>query len=188
MVVAAPLKVQSQQHQVRSYVFICYSKLCYVLSCQILSHYFCDVVPSYVTFMVYYVISCKTATGKRETNRHGRTKDPSPRFFWSRASLLQRVFSKPIMRAFCLQMGGGTAPRPQPNRFFKPCEVALKHLFETHHTCIVFANAVRGGGGGLPPPPKPPAALNFKACKLASKYISLLFRNLSCDHCVWDVL
>ena len=141
-------------------VMFLYVIIRYVMLCHIMSHYFCDVVPSYVIVMVYHVILCKTASGRRETNRQGRTKDPSPRFFLSRASLLQRVLSKPIMRAFCLQMGG-TAP-PRTPRFFKPC--------------------------GAAPPPKPPDALNFKPCKLASKYISLLFRTLSCDHCVWDVL
>ena len=75
MVVAAPLESTKFE------VMFVYVIIKYVMLCLIMSHYFCDVVPSYVIVMVYHVILCKTASGRRETNRQGRTKDPSPRFF-----------------------------------------------------------------------------------------------------------
>ena len=135
--------------------------LCYDL---IMSHYCCDVVPSYVILMVYYVLLCKTASGRRETNRQGRTKDPSPRFFFEPRKLASKSAFE-AHHASILFANGGLRP-PQPPRCFKPC----------------------GAAHPPPPPPKPPNALNFKPCKLASKYISVLFRTLSCGHCVWDVL
>ena len=43
-------------------------------------------------------------------------------------------------------------------------------------------HSVANGGGGGAAPPYPRC---FKPRKLASKYRSVLFRNPSCDHCVW---
>ena len=58
--------------------------------CHIMSHYFFDVVPSYVIVMVYHVILCKTASGRRETNRQGRTKDPIPALFFEPRKLASK--------------------------------------------------------------------------------------------------
>ena len=59
-----------------------------------------------------------------------------------------KYWLKPIMRALCLQMGGGCAP-PQPPRCFKPCKLASKHVsvFGSYHASILFAK----GGWAAPP-------------------------------------
>ena len=74
-----------------------------------------------------------------------------------------KFWLKPIMRALCLQMGGGCPHPPQPPRCFKPCKLASKHVsvFGSYHASILFAK----GGWAAPP---------FKQCKLASKYMSFL--------------
>ena len=110
-----------------------------------------------------------------------------PRFFLSRATLASkhaRPFqthdastvlesmrgpSKPMMRALCLQMGGGLRP-PQPPAFFKPGNACLKacEALQTHDANTVFAN---GGVCALPNPPPPaffffkPGNACFKACE-----------------------
>ena len=59
-----------------------------------------------------------------------------------------KFWLKPIMRALCLQMGGGCAP-PNPPRCFKPCKLASKHVsvFGSYHASILFAK----GGWAAPP-------------------------------------
>ena len=64
--------------------------------------------------------------------------------FWPK---VLKFWLKPIMRAFCLQMGG--AAPPQPPRCFKPCKLASKHVsvFGSYHASILFAK----GGWAAPP-------------------------------------
>ena len=75
-----------------------------------------DVVPSYVIVMVYYVILCKTASRRRETNRQGRTKDPSPRFFFEPRKLASKSAFE-AHHASILFANGGAAPPPNPPAF-----------------------------------------------------------------------
>ena len=57
-----------------------------------------------------------------------------------------KFWLEPIMRALCLQMGGGCT---QPPRWFKPCKLASKHVsvFGSYHASILFAK----GGWAAPP-------------------------------------
>ena len=128
-----------------------------VMLCQKMSHYVCDVVPSYVILMAYYVILCWSASGRTETNRQGRTNDLPLRFFEPCKLASISVFEA-HHASIVFANGGGLRPAqppppPPPPRFFEPCEVASKYmvLFETHRASIVFANM--GGGGAAPPPP-----------------------------------
>ena len=96
----------------------------------------------------------------------------------ARASLLQTNRFKPMMRALCLQMGGGAAPpRTPPLVYFPRAGLLQTNPFQTHDAGIVLAN-----GGGLRPPPQPPRFSIFlgQACfkRIFSKPT---MRTLSCQ-------
>ena len=141
-----------------SYVMFCHVRYCHIIF--VMSYHLMSFLWFTMLYHVRLLAENEKRTGREEQKTHPR------RFFGAAQACFKECFSKPIMRAFCLQRGGGGGAQPpptQPNRFFKPCEVALKHLFETHHTSIVFANCGGGGRGAAPPPPppKPPAALKL---------------------------
>ena len=101
---------------------------------------------SFLWFAMLYYVRVLAEEEKRAGREERKTR---PGVCLSRASLLQRVFSKPIMRALCLQW----APPPTPN-CFEPCEVALSIWFFLKS--ITRALCLQIGGEAPPPPPRNP--------------------------------
>ena len=93
--------------------------------------------------------------GRKKSRKKERTKKEQTKEIRQgrrRTSLLQsiRIFSKPIVRALCLHMGGGGGG----GAGVQSCQLASKHthLFDASDASILFEN----GGGGWGAPPTPP--------------------------------
>ena len=90
-------------------VMFLYVIIKYVMLCLIMSHYFCDVVPSYVILMVYYVILCKTASGRRE--RTGREEQKThPRAFFEPRKLASKSAFEAHHASILFANGAPTQP------------------------------------------------------------------------------
>ena len=127
--------------------------------CQKMSHYVCDVVPSYVILMAYYVILCWSASGRTETNRQGRTNDLPLRFFEPCKLASISVFEA-HHASIVFANGGGLRPAqppPPPHPAFLSRARLLRSIWFFLKP-IARALCLQIWGGGCGPPP--PAVLN----------------------------